>query len=120
MMPLSTTQLHVRRFAWQEAGKDATVPNVFYLKGVKAGERVSIPLSVMLSRHMHMLFIKDTGQNHWRAPIPLTRSFLWNIGPTRSSAVDNHHIERCIQVKCDRLNRKPTANEVSERVCRFG
>jgi len=31
------------------------------------------------------------------------------------SVIDNLHIERCIQVKCDRLNRKPTASEMRKK-----
>lgn len=95
-----------------EAAKDSTVPNVMGINGVQVGERVCIPLSIMLSNNTHLLFIKDSEQNQWRAPIPLTRSFLWNFGPAKSSAVDEHHIERCIQIKCDRLTRKPTASEI--------
>jgi len=63
-----------------------------------------------------LLFIKDSSeQNHWRSPIPLTRDFLWNFGGTKSSVVDNHHVARCVQIKYDKLNKKMTKAEVSER-----
>ncbi|GMI02432.1 hypothetical protein TrLO_g24, partial [Triparma laevis f. longispina] len=75
---------------------------VFSLTMKEAGERAAIPLNCLISSKLHLLRVKDLGQDKFRTPILLDREFLWNLSNLKE--VNNLHRTMGIRVARTRLN----------------
>ncbi|GMH79110.1 hypothetical protein TrST_g1205 [Triparma strigata] len=75
---------------------------VFSLTLKEAGARAAIPLNCIISGRLHLLQVKDLGQDKFRTPILLDRDFLWNISNVKE--INNLHRAMGIRVARTRLN----------------